>query len=534
MFGFALLAVVAYLAFFVFVVNTVLGRVVSCLLGLASLGLAARQFARPTWRAQLLQTDVWLPIWLLFLYTASCLWVLFLHGGEPETSMSHLMPPDNILPRVLADLFWNGGPVQPFRGIPLLRVNPFFGDWLSSDRPPLQAALYLFCRPFELLTFDHNDVYRIVSTLCQTLWLPAVYLLARGLHFSRYAMGLMLVWFAGNGFLLFQSVYTWPKLLSAALFLTGLSILLFCAENLPKRYPVALMALGLFWGLAMLSHGGILFSLLAVPFLPSAWRLVRADAPSVLRALAVFILVGLPWSAYQKFYDPPGNRLVKWHLAGVIPIDSRGTLATLRDSYGKLTLAQWWQNREGNLESSLLWSDPQAAGAFQAKGAMQTYLNEQVFYRVSAAVGLLSIGFIGLVVAWLPGKRSRPLMVSGWGGLFLMNIASYLIWITLMFSPTTAVVHQGSYAMIVLFMMIGALGLAELPIWLGLLLLVIQWAFFGFTSLYFFTDPITCDASWLMGQVLYWLLTLLFALSVCALLPEDSRAQDSSTPVDRL
>ena len=37
-----------------------------------------------------------------------------------------------------------------------------------------------------------------------------------------------------------------------------------------------------------------------------------------------------PWSAYQKYGDPPGNRLVKWLLGGVVDIDDRGIGETTR------------------------------------------------------------------------------------------------------------------------------------------------------------------------------------------------------------
>ena len=37
--------------------------------------------------------------------------------------------------------------------------------------------------------------------------------------------------------------------------------------------------------------------------------------------------------AYQRYDDPPGDRLIKWHLAGVSEIDDRGSLETIVDSY---------------------------------------------------------------------------------------------------------------------------------------------------------------------------------------------------------
>ena len=85
-------------------------------------------------------------------------------------------------------------------------------------------------------------------------------------------------------------------------------------------------------GLAWLSHGGTVFSLLALGIMGLVWR----PWPSV-RALAAaaltFVLLAAPWTAYQKLYDPPGDRLVRWHLGGIDAIDGRGTMQTIVDQY---------------------------------------------------------------------------------------------------------------------------------------------------------------------------------------------------------
>ena len=35
-----------------------------------------------------------------------------------------------------------------------------------------------------------------------------------------------------------------------------------------------------------------------------------------------------PWLAYQRLYDPPGDRLLKWHLAGVTEVEVTMTAET--------------------------------------------------------------------------------------------------------------------------------------------------------------------------------------------------------------
>ena len=56
-----------------------------------------------------------------------------------------------------------------------------------------------------------------------------------------------------------------------------------------------------------------------------------------------------PWSAYQKYGDPPGNRLTKWTLAGVVEVDDRGTAEAIFDSYGE---AGWRHLRQQDRRTS--------------------------------------------------------------------------------------------------------------------------------------------------------------------------------------
>ncbi len=520
--GFTILSMLAYLGFFVFLLDAVTGRIAASSIGLLSVGMTLWQVAKAEGRKLMRQTDVWLPLLLKFLYAASCMLVVDWHGGDPARALRAPMPPDNILPEILADHFWNGGTVQNFWGITLLSVHdmgPFFGDWLSSDRPPLQAALFLVCRPLELPMFQHGDFYNVSALLFQSVWIPAVYLLARELQFPRVTLGLMLAWFAGSGFFLLHTAYAWPKLLAASLFLAGLAVILFCARNLPARNTGALLLLAVLWALALLSHGGIFFSFLAVPFLPTIWRVFVGSPASFWIALGVFVLMSLPWAAYQKFYDPPGNRLIKMHLAGVDGVDSRGILKTLHDSYTGITLVKWAYSRLGNVHTSLVGPGPKEAGAFQSVQAMRAYINEQTFCRVTGAVGLLNIGVIALIAGWLARKDEKLGEIPAWAELLWMNIACYMIWVLTIFRPDGAIVHQSSFAMIILFMMIGVWGLTKLPTWAGFSLLGLQWFLFSFGNLYYYCWP-ESDAA-VAEQIGYWALVAIYGASLWVFLPRE-------------
>ena len=97
----------------------------------------------------------------------------------------------------------------------------------------------------------------------------------------------------------------------------------------------------------MLAHGASAFFLLPLLGL-AAWR----GLPSW-RWLGAAALVGVvllaPWSAYQRFADPPGDRLLKWSAGrGELTIVEDGALETIADGYADAgvggTLGNKWRN----------------------------------------------------------------------------------------------------------------------------------------------------------------------------------------------
>ena len=61
---------------------------------------------------------------------------------------------------------------------------------------------------------------------------------------------------------------------------------------------------------------------------------VQGAAPRIGAVSALtFFTAYLPWLLYQKYYEPPGNRLLKMHLAGAPGVDSRGFIQALLVAY---------------------------------------------------------------------------------------------------------------------------------------------------------------------------------------------------------
>jgi hypothetical protein len=205
---------------------------------------------------------------------------------------------------------------------------------------------------------------------------------------------------------------------------------------------------------------------LALPFLAAYWRPWRAISPRS-AVVAATLVIGLmaPWIAYQRFYDPPGNRLVKMHFAGIADIDARSTTQALADTYRALTWREYLQGRLANVQQQWFGGYPIAL-----ESAID-WVQWQQFYRHVPLIGFLWAGYALLFTrvprparSDLPGQADNleePLHLTrqlAWFALITM-----VIWIGVMIVPSSTMIHQGSYVMTTLLLFCGAAFVAVLP-----------------------------------------------------------------------
>ena len=160
--------------------------------------------------------------------------------------------------------------------------------------------------------------------------------------------------------------------------------------------------------LAMLGHGSSVFGIVPLALI-AAWR----GLPSwrwIGVAVAVGVVLMAPWSAYQKCGDPPGNRLIKWQLAGVIEIDDRGAGETIVDSYGEAGVGGTIHNKAENFVvisggGPMAEHLDEAAGAVadgdSAKPSVEDFRNI-FFFNLLPSLGLLLLRPAGA------GDRAPP------------------------------------------------------------------------------------------------------------------------------
>jgi hypothetical protein len=425
-----------YLAFAAYFLHPLAGRFVSwsamgLILGtLAHAYLVRRNPAeRPAVHARLLALTLFAGLFYL-----SALFV-FTQPTFSSTARERFlagMPGDNEIPRIFAERLYLGvSPKAPG------------GDWLSSDRPPLQSGLALVTLPaLRALDFGFDKACATAGVWFQLLWIPALWVFLRWLGLAERQAHAATAALVFTGFLLFNSLFVWPKLAGAALVLLGFCTFFATEQAIDPRHRwIAGGALAAFGSLA---HGGVMFSLLAL--VPLALLSFRARWRQWLLAGAAFALLSLPWIAYQRLYEPPGNRLIKWHIAGSIPPDSRGVAETLVTSYRDLGWSKALEVRRENFRilclgewRNLLNTDNrEAIAGRRSEEIFHLFRTAAAWILGLAALPVLAWQFFRRRPAWRDHVRRHGLAVA-WLALTLV------LWLALMFFPFGTLVHQGSY-----------------------------------------------------------------------------------------
>ena len=360
---------------------------------------------------------------------------------------THDLPIDNSLPFIMAQYLRDGA-------VP----SPMIGDWLGSDRPPLQSGLYLL--------FGHPDIfsndlllYQVSGTAIQLTALTGVYLLARSLGVDRKlsVAAVLAVFFSPLA--LQHATYVWPKLLPAGLLCVTAG--LYFTPSFPRyrdRVLPALLAGGAA-AMALGGHGASAFMLVGF----AGYALLSHRFPTF-KFLAVasvtFILLELPWSAYQHYVDPPGDRLLKWHVAGDVGPNELSFSEALAVSLHEVRMWDWYQARKANFDTLFgsqelmnqyytgLLEPP--AGHERSEYAQDIRI--QQFFHTKPSMGVFMMGLV-LVPLFLFFGALR-----GLAGAVIVGLSA---WCLLMFEPASTVVHQGSFFPQLALITLSVIGLSK-------------------------------------------------------------------------
>lgn len=441
--------VVAMLAFWAFYLDPLVGQTWAFLALFGSIALI-------TWslwggrleRALLMELATPLALWVMG--STFLVFLGFLHGGAGSplsTSGTRFgpnpLPSDNYIPLFFAEWFFHHG----HNGPPLV----FSGGWLASDRPPLQIGYALSQRE---MGWDATGLhYQVLGVVLQQLWIVGLWSLLLAARVGKTTRALAMVTVLASDLAIVNGFFVWPKMLPAALLLAAAAIVLtpLWPEARKKAWIGALI--GALFGLAMLGHGSSVFGIVPLAVV-AAWR----GLPS-LRWLGAGLLVGFilmaPWSAYQKYGDPPGNRLTKWMLAGVTEVDRRSTSEAIVDSYDEIGLGGALHEKAENFVM-MVGGGPAIENAGHAVSAVESgefgnaarAVRSILFFNLLPSLGLLIIAPLAMLI----GRRRRFEHTPEWSlalAGFAVLLVGCLFWGLLLFgtAPARASIHIGSLAL---------------------------------------------------------------------------------------
>jgi hypothetical protein len=390
------------------------------------------------------------PLALWILGSAFLVFLGFLHGGTnlplgmATTRFSHPLPSDPEIPKYFIDWF----AVHGHSGT----VPIFPGEWMFSDRPPLQVGFGLYQHPF------HSDLngldYEVMGVVLQQLWIVGLWALLDAVGINRRLRGLTMIAVLVSGLAIVNGFFVWPKLLPAAFLLAAAALVLTPLwDQVRRSYWGAGLVVAL-CGLAMMGHGSSVFAIIPLA-LVAAWR----GMPSW-RWLGVAVLVGIivmaPWSAYQKWGDPPGDRLTKWTLAGDPGGDDLTTGEAVRKAYSEAgfsgTVDNKWANFKEMLGIGQGWETAKAALEGNLENAVRDFRILNFFYLLPSFT-LLLLSPIAMLLFGRWRDRDGP----EWGFAlrsFVVLVIGALLWGLLVFGTPIDItlLHIFSYALPLLAM----------------------------------------------------------------------------------
>lgn len=459
------LGLTGYGAFWMYFLNHAAGVFYNCAtLGASGAALVYLTLSKSLRSRLLPAKPLLVPAALVLLGTIFIVSLGLLRGGEYaplDLAPTRFSPPDlvgdHLLPKMLADGVFSGH-------IP----RPIMADWLSSDRPPLQAGNIVWTYPW---TFHHENLaYLGMSVFLQCSFLAGLWAFLTAGKIGRRPLALAMVVCFFSGFTFLNGFYTWPKLYPVAYLLIVAAYLLTERYHQVRDRKMTGALVGITLALAMLGHGGSFFAIVGLAC--SLLFLRRCPSPRFLLAMTVAaLLTYAPWVLYQKFYEPPGDRLVKFHLAGVQEPHPEVSLANLMiSSYKRAGLHNVigykisnFQTLAGDLRQSIddigvLIRNLGPARA-RPRNTAASHLRWEKFHFFVPCIGLFSLGPLALLLAALSMRRKRVEFMLA-ARLWLCTTLTIMLWCLLMFGPIGTTLNIGS-----LFLVIAALTGSCLALW---------------------------------------------------------------------
>lgn len=228
----------------------------------------------------------------------------------------------------------------------------FGGGWMPTDRPPLMTGAHLLLADaFSWLqagndgTYLRGQAYNAAAVTLNALWVPAAWwLLSRLRHgIDDHGRTEILVLVGCLPFVLFNTVYGWPKAFGAAFALVAFGLAWQSRERDPVVSPQSTIALFFVLGaFSMLAHASTALFLAPLGLLFLWWTL-RRNTHSVLIGFAIALSLLASWSLYKLIVLPSADPVTKYALTGDFGFGHPdwSLWQMLSSRYGRLDFLQW-------------------------------------------------------------------------------------------------------------------------------------------------------------------------------------------------
>ncbi len=368
---------------------------------------------------------------------------------------------DNKIPVLVAERLRGGGSL----------TDPILDGWLLSDRPP--AAYGFLLARGDLLNSPNVDFAWLVAAAVLWTFPAAAWLQQLGISPRRRFAALTTISLCFG--VVLNEIYTWPKLIAGTLTMSAL-VLALAAARRQRSNPTVVLAVTAAV-VALLCHGSSLF------VLPAIVVLLLSARPTP-RSMAIAALVGAalyaPWLVFQTVVNPPGNRLVYWHLAGtsITRPDERGVLTAIVEEYRRAGPAEVLANKVRNLTVLLFDVGPPNAATDRYGSGFGKLRYWQSSTLPGAVFPLIALAAIP------PWRRNRS---PAWRGGMVFLIVSTIVFCVAEWggnTPSVARLHTAPLGLVLVLAGLLATRLESLSRWvvsaIGVALAVYLLAFWGF------------------------------------------------------
>lgn len=222
---------------------------------------------------------------------------------------------DNELPWMFADAIRHGGSL----------VGLFGGGWMPTDRPPLMAGAHLLLADaFGWLqsgndgTYLRAQAYNVAALTLNALWVPAVWWLLTTLARTIDARGRMLIllFVASLPFVIFNTVYGWPKAFGAAFALLSFGLAWQARDREPDAaLRVTILLFFVLGAFSMLAHTSTALFLAPLGLFFLGWTL-RKNFRSVILGFSAALALLASWNLYKQLVLPSVEPVTKYALTG--------------------------------------------------------------------------------------------------------------------------------------------------------------------------------------------------------------------------